>query len=117
MSPGYGPTWVTQTPGLAMELALCSQPHCSGLWTPSASSQSLARPPCCGLGGVIQMPRAERCSSSFSAPFDRIAEINFHIDADEDSVSLHSVFVGGGRTRQWVGNRGKGLLPGSSVPP
>lgn len=34
-------------------------------------------------------PRREGLSPScsFSAPFDRIAEINFSIDADEDSVS------------------------------
>lgn len=57
------------------------------------------------------MPRTERRCSPSSAPFDRIAEINFHIDADEDSVSLHSVFVGGGRARRWVGSGGQGLLP------
>ncbi|KAK1327653.1 hypothetical protein QTO34_012942 [Cnephaeus nilssonii] len=45
---------------------------------------------------------------SVNAPFDRIAEINFHIDADEDSVSLHSVFVGGG----WAAGA-RGCSPGA----
>lgn len=33
----------------------------------------------------------------FSAPFDRITEINFNIDADEDSVSSRLVLGGRGR--------------------
>ena len=30
---------------------------------------------------------------SFSATFDRIAEINFNIDADDNSVSAHALSV------------------------
>lgn len=99
---------MTHSPGLAAEPALCSQLHCSGL-------DSLGLQPAPGAPTTLRPVRghaaSERRCSSFSAPFDRIAEINFHIDADEDSVSLHSVFVGGGRTRRWVGSGGQGLLP------
>lgn len=42
-------------------------------------------------------------SCSCSAPFDRIAEINFHIDADEDSVSGLNSGLSGAQKMEWDG--------------
>lgn len=42
-------------------------------------------------------------SWSCSAPFDRIAEINFHIDADEDSVSGLNSGLSGAQKVRWDG--------------
>lgn len=48
-------------------------------------------------------------SCSFSAPFDRIAEINFNVDADEDSVSAPArclLGVDWGHAYGWAAGRG-----------